>query len=136
MKKSIITMVGLLGWISVDAMAACTDPQIIGRTLNTLITSKTVCAISGTDKWQEYHNPNTELWDYKKGPNPPEKADPTSKVGNWSIATNKVTYTYTGGASYTYTIHGPAGGPYSFCTNGTEIVGGATFKSGLVSCGY
>jgi hypothetical protein len=56
-------------------------------------------------------------------------------VGTWSISRNFVSYCYTGGACYAYSVHGPAGGPYSFCTaNGTEVVSGATFKPGEASC--
>ena len=130
MKRLVVISIVLLAGISGEAVAACSDPQVTGSALTTLISGQTVCATRGTEKWQEQHRSDGTLWDYKKGPNDP--VDPTKQVGTWSIDTslNTVTYSYTGGPSYTYSVHGPAGGPYSFCTGGSETVGGATFTGG------
>lgn len=60
--------------------------------------------------------------------------DPSKQVGNWSIARNFVTYCYTGGTCYSFSVHGSGAGPYSFCyANGTEVVSGAMFKTGYTS---
>ena len=134
MKRLIITSIVLLAGISGEAMADCTAAQVTGRTLMSLISGNTVCAMRGSEKWQEQHRSGGALWDYKKGPG--DSVDPSEQVGTWSgnFSASNVTYNYTGGSSYTYTIHGPTGGPYSFCTNGTEVVSGATFKLGNNSC--
>jgi len=60
--------------------------------------------------------------------------DPSKQVGNWSIKGNVVTYCYTGGLCYSYSVHGLGAGLYSFCDGSTEVVRGAKFKPGLTSC--
>ena len=134
MKRLMVTSIILLAGISGEAMAACTAPtRVQGTALSTLITGKTVCAALGADKWQEQHRAGNQLWDYKKGPSDP--VDPSKQVGTWSIVANNVTYSYTGGASFTYSVHDD-GGTYSFCTapNGSIVVSGATFTGGITSC--
>ena len=45
-----------------------------------------------------------------------------------------MTYCYTGGTCYSFSVHGSGAGPYSFCyANGTEVVSGAMFKTGYTS---
>ncbi len=139
MKQLIITSLVLLAGISGEVMAGCaSNTQVINKKndpeLTTLISGQTVCATRGAEKWQEQHRVGAQLWDYKKGPT--DKLDPSKQVGNWSInLDNTVTYSYTGGPSYTYTVHSSSPGliipPYSFCTgpNGAEVVGGAFFTS-------
>lgn len=131
MKRLMVTSLVLLAGISGVAMADCnSNTKVTGSKLDDLIIGNTVCATRGAEKWQEQHRAGGALWDYKKGPS--DKVDPTKQVGTWSIAANNVTYSYTGGASYTYSVHGS--GPYSFCTGGAEIVSGATFLPGESSC--
>lgn len=123
----------LLAGISAQAGADCLpSSRVTGSALTNLVSGNTVCATSGTKSWQEQHRAGGQLWDYKKGPTDP--VDPSKQVGTWSIAANSVTYSYTNGPSYTYSIHG--NGPYSFCTgpNGTEVITGAYFKPGNASC--
>jgi len=135
MKRLMITSLVLLAGISGEATAACTaNTRVTGGALTALIAGNTVCATRGAEKWQEQHRGGAQLWDYKKGPPSPGNVDPTKQVGTWSISSNNVTYSYTGGPSYTYSVHGS--GPYSFCTapNGTEVVSGATFMPGNASC--
>lgn len=134
MKKSISTAVVLLAGLPSLAMANCTpSTRVTGAALTALITGNTVCAQRGSEVWQEQHRAGGQLWDYKMGPGHP--IDPSKQVGTWNIARNLVTYCYTGGKCYSYSVHGPAGGPYSFCfPNGTEVVSGAKFKPGNASC--
>ncbi|PWB59902.1 MAG: hypothetical protein C3F18_00520 [Nitrosomonadales bacterium] len=133
MKRLMVTSLVLLAGISGGAMADCnSNTKVTGSKLNLLITGNTVCAARGAEKWQEQHRAGGALWDFKKGPT--DKVDPTKQVGTWSIASNSVTYSYTGGPSYTYSVHGPEGGPYSFCSSGAEIVSGAMFLPGSSSC--
>jgi hypothetical protein len=146
MKRLMITSLVLLAGISGEVMAGCaSNTQVKNKNndpaLTNLIAGQTVCASrSTTERWQEQHRgsgTSGALWDYKKGASDP--VDPTKQVGTWSInLDDTVTYYYTGGPSYTYTVHSSTTGgnnpPYSFCTNGAEVVSGATFKLGESSC--
>ena len=138
MKRKIAIGIVLFAGVSGVVIAApncLSSNRVTGSALTTLISSNTVCATRGTDKWQEQHRSGAQLWDYKKGSSDP--VDPSKQVGTWSIASNNVTYSYTGGPSYTYTVHDEgSGASYSFCTGngGSVVVSGATFKSGNSSC--
>ena len=136
MKRQIAVGIVLFAGFSGGVIAApnCTTPnRVNGSALTTLISGNTVCATRGADKWQEQHRIGGQLWDFKKGSSDP--VDPSKQVGTWGIASNNVTYSYTGGPSYTYTVHDEGGGAsYSFCSNGSVVVSGATFKPGNSSC--
>ncbi len=134
MKKPILTAIVLLAGLPTLATAACTAAtRVTGAALTHLISGNTVCATRGSEVWQEQHRTDGTLWDYKRGPGHP--IDPSKQVGTWRIARNFVSYCYTGGSCYSYSVHGAGSGPYSFCfANGTEVVSGATFKTGLTSC--
>ena len=137
MHRLIVTTAVLLACISGQAAAICTAPsRVSGANLTKLIEGNTVCATRGSERWQEQHRAGGQLWDYKRGPTDP--IDPTKQVGTWSISMamgGTVTYSYTGGPNFTYSVHDEGGGAsYSFCSGGTEIVTGATFLSGSTSC--
>ena len=146
MKSLIITSITLFAaWGAGEAVAACTAPTRItgvqfqrlfqcGTTTCTGNIGSTVCANRGTEQWQEQHRVGGQLWDYKKGPT--DLVDPTKQVGTWSTASNLVTYTYTGGPSYIYSVHA-AGAGFDFCASvgsGLPTVSGATFKPGPTNC--
>jgi hypothetical protein len=139
MKHLMVTSAILLSWIAGEVMADCTNPtRVTGNALRTLIEGNTVCASVGADQWQEQHRAGGGLWDYKKGPDDP--VDPTAQVGEWSISRNEVIYSYylSGtediGPEYTYSVHDTGGGSYDFCAGGSEVVTGAAFRAGEVSC--
>jgi hypothetical protein len=139
MKHLMVTVAILLSWIADEAIADCTNQtRVTGNALRTLIEGNTVCASVGADQWQEQHRVGGGLWDYKKGPDDP--VDPSAQVGKWDIDANEVTYFYylSGtediGAKYTYTVHDTGGGSYDFCDGESEVVTGATFLPGEVSC--
>ena len=135
MKRQIAVGILLVTGFSGGVFAApncASNSRVNGNTLTTLVSGHTVCATRGTDKWQEQHRSGAQLWDYKKGASDP--VDPSKQVGTWSIGSNSVTYSYTGGPSYTYSIHEEGGGTYSFCSSGSVVVSGATFKQGNSSC--
>jgi len=129
---SIVALAGFTGVAIAQTGGCATNTRVTGSALTNLVSGNTVCATRGADRWQEQHRTGGQLWDFKKGPSDP--IDPTVQVGTWSIAANSITYSYTGGPSFTYSVHGS--GPYSFCTapNGTEVVSGASFLSGSSSC--
>lgn len=60
-----------------------TAPNNGAGNLQSFIRGATVCLARGADRWQEYHGPNGDLIDYKRGPNDP--MDPTKKVGTWGV---------------------------------------------------
>lgn len=132
MEKLRLTIIFLMMSIPWSAFAACTGTPLDAATLTTLIDGKTVCGRSGTDTWQEEHRVGGDLYDYKKGPNDP--IDPEEKVGTWNISSGMghgagaVTYTYSGGDSFSYLVYDNGGGAYSFCGAGGVIVD-ATVKS-------
>lgn len=107
-----------------------------------ILPGKTVCATFGANQWQEYHNPNGDLVDFKRGANHP--VDPTTKVGTWAITgtgnSAQVQHTY-GGVPYSFAIYGTKTGgnfdlnmPFDFC--GSSNVTNASIKTGQVSCGF
>ena len=104
-----------------QAMAACTGPALSQAALSTALTSNTVCAIRGADRWQELHQPGGDLIDYKRGPT--DKVDPSEKVGTWSVASNgQLTYNYGSGGSYRFSVRANGGTSYSFCGIGTADI--------------
>lgn len=145
MKPLIIatTLVMTLAGLPSAATAACSSPAAtrVGSIadLTTLLSGKTVCVRSTkpgwTWEWQEVHQANGDLVDYKKGPSDP--VDPSKKVGTWTISGNDggqravVTHLYLGGQSYGYTVWknvNVTDNTHSFCIGATEVV--ATIKSG------
>ncbi len=94
-----------------------------------LLTNRMVCANVGNEKWQEHHNPNGQLWDYKLGSDP---RDPSAPVGTYTIANNLVTYNY-GSESYTYAVCAVGNSSYTFCGQ-RAIAGAKVGGSGLTAC--
>ena len=126
--------------LPVAAFADCTNnPTSNGALspgqLTALLGGKTAC-VAGGFGWenQEYHSGTSSgsIIDYKHGAPAPGKVDPTTTIGTYSIGGStygQVTYSYTGGPSYTYYVLGnsapvtPRAGTYYFCTafGGTPI---------------
>lgn len=142
-KRIMLANIFLLTGITNEAMAGCGSGlgQVVA--LNTLLNDHMVCYSNGSDwVWQEHHNPNAELWDYKKGAS--DTIDPSAKVGTWSIdSTNPldpmVIYDYGSGSAYTFRVYDNLGGTYDFCGAGTTTtdIHNATIltSNGLISCG-
>ncbi|NWG73534.1 MAG: hypothetical protein HXY24_02830 [Rubrivivax sp.] len=99
--------------------------------LQTLLSGRVVCAVLGTDRWQEWHATTGALVDYKRGSG--DAVDPTKQVGTWSTSgsggNTVVTYSYTGGSSYSFTVCRPSGSapaasspvtPVAFCGSGNQ----------------
>lgn len=95
--------------------------------LQALLRGQTICAIRGSERWQEDHRAAGALWDYKKGPN--DKVDPSKQVGTWDVTgrgTNTiVTYNYGEPPTYSFTVHQNSDGTYSFCNTqtGEDVIG-------------
>ncbi|MDD5274751.1 MAG: hypothetical protein PHR16_01560 [Methylovulum sp.] len=143
MKRFILTGIVLLGGVTGEALAICAGTKFTASSQTvTLLSGKTICQrpTPASDwEWQEYHTPTVafvgNIIDYKKGPADP--VDPTKTVGTYSInSRGGITYTYTGGGSYAFTIFDQGSGVYNFCdaTGNTVQVSGATVKPGQVSC--
>jgi len=134
MKVLLISLTLALSGMSGSAFAACggaNNPQLSQNALRTLLQGQTLCAKSGSDRWQEEHlgGPNSgALFDYKLGPNHP--VDPREQVGTWSISggsTGIVTHSYTGGGAYTYQVYDNQNGTYDFC--GSATITNATVRA-------
>ena len=126
------------GSITGESKATCDDTNWVNptSTLSTLLLGNTVCGkeVGGTDQWQEEHRSGSggELWERAKGPSDP--VDPSHRVGTWTLdGTNgrpTVRYDYTGGSSYTFSVHSNGGDNYSFCDGSTEVATATIITSG------
>lgn len=105
------------------------------------IIGKTMCATSGNDRWQEFHQGTSgdttgALIDYKKGPN--DKVDPSQTVGSWSYnnAGNNtlLVHSYGGSSSYSWAVCGSNGGPYTLVSTSGVTVTNVTVKAGQTGC--
>jgi hypothetical protein len=136
MKRGIcVFAVSSLGLVaSQAALGACPGASRLNQAeLRRVFEGNTTCAVRGNERWQEQHRVGGELWDYKKGPNDP--LDPTTKVGNWSIAGAgtgaTMVYNYGPAGTSIYDVY-QNGANYSFCGAGGEVM--VTVKAGLTSC--
>jgi hypothetical protein len=122
--------------ISVSGQATASTTQGSPSTLAPALAGKTVCVgASPTFTSQEYHSGTTggSIIDYKRGSSDPK--DPTTTIGSWSVSGNQVTYTYTSGGSYSYTVWQQSGGTtFDFCNGTTAIVSAASIKAGQTGC--
>jgi hypothetical protein len=134
--SSCIVLAGLVG----EAAADCTNNQVTGAALPTLLENRMVCGVrvgaaaNDKNKWQEHHAGTSggSLVDYKRGADP---RDPSETVGTWSVSGNTVTHTYTGGNSYAWTVYRiGATDNYSFCDGATEVVRANISLTGIQAC--
>ena len=128
----------LLGGLSVAAGASgqpsCSPPgdTMVANT-NALLSGKYICATRGSEGWQELHEVGGVLWDWKRGPS--HALDQTKIVGTWvgSDTDGTVTYTYTGGTSYTWRVCrviGPSAAAYNLRSATAGTILGATLVAG------
>lgn len=135
-KASSVASTLVLGclWLSSEALAGCISGQLNQSQLQITLSNNTVCAVRGSDSWQELHQSGGALIDYKLGPGHP--VDPSEQVGSWSIAGTganaTVVYNYGSGGTYTYKVYQNGGNNYSFCVGATELL--ATVKTGGGTC--
>lgn len=119
-----------LGGLSMSGLAAAAcQGQGINATAASALSGKTLCVTKQNgDRFQEFHAPGGDLFDYKRGPG--HAVDPTKKVGTWSAAGNNVVYTYGPGLVYQYTVY-RRGNTNTFCLegNGEEIRPSAVLDS-------
>jgi hypothetical protein len=126
MKKLLLTT--LLMTSSVNVFAACSGTLVSDA--NATLSGKTLCVgSSGAWENQEYHQAGGALIDYKMGAG--HSVDPTTQIGTWSASGASVTYSYTDGGSFIYSVYDLTGGNY--CLQGATDVT-ATAKNGQVAC--
>ena len=98
-------------------------PQLSDSDIAALLVGATACyPASAPFTNQEYLSGamSGTITDYKKGPADP--IDPSANIGTYGIAggvSGQITYSYTGGPSYTYSVFGPTSGIYDFCPSGS-----------------
>lgn len=103
---------------SAAAAVTCGGTPVTGTALSSLITGNTVCASRGGDRWQEEHHVGGVLKDFKKGPSDP--MDPTKTIGIWNISSDSVVYNYSGGQTYSFTVHHIVDTTFGFCKAGVD----------------
>lgn len=131
-----LLLLGVVGHAT--AQVACPAGSTRVMAVGPLVAGNTLCAVRGSDRWQEQHRgsgSNGELWDYKLGPGNP--VDPTKVVGTWSAtngANSSLTHTYTGGSSFSWLVC-QVGTTYTLVSTGTAgTITGATVLAGQTSC--
>ena len=117
--------------------AAQTCPSNTSRVQNvgSLVGNNTMCAVRGTDRWQEFHQSGGALIDWKLGSNL-ASVDPTKQVGTWTSSngsSSTVTHTYTGGPSYTWAICQVTDNNYTL-VSANDSVSGVSIRTGQVAC--
>ena len=116
--------------------ATNTETQGSAGSVAAVVSGKTVCVgASGARTNQEYHDPNGNITDWKKGAADPK--DPTKTIGTWSISGNNIVYTYTAGSTGTYSLWLQSGGTsYDWCNGATTVVNVTTANilPGQVAC--
>lgn len=103
-----------------------------------LVGGNTLCAARNGERWQEYHqgNSNGSLIDWKRGPTDP--VDPTETVGAWSAqngSNSSLTHTYTGGLSFSWLVCQATPTTYTLVSLGAAgTITGATIRGGQGAC--
>lgn len=124
-----------------QAQSACSASpgvvQLSNAQISTLLLGKMVCGVAGasypgsaSDRFQEEHLANGDLFDYKLGPGHP--VDPREKVGTWALGGAQVDvpvviHRYSPSIAFTWTVFGPAvnvpgTSVYSFCSGNAQHV--------------
>ena len=135
----IAAALGVFGAPAHAQMACAASAGVVRLTnaqVSALLTGRTVCGVPGagysgspSDRWQEEHLANGDLFDYKRGPGHP--VDPREKVGTWAVRTGflgpqGVSHRYAS-ATFNWDVYGPAANTpgisvYSFCVGIVEHV--------------
>lgn len=103
--------------------------------IQTLLSNNTVCAVLGSDRWQEWHN-GASFFELGNNFATPDLAGTWSASGTGANAI--VTYAYSGGGgTWAYNVC-QNGANVHFCTAtvGGRNVTNATVKTGKASCGF
>ncbi len=116
------------------SQAVCSGQPLTKAQIDAIVTGNTVCGRPGasypggaasSDRWQEEHMANLQLWDYKLGPG--HAIDPRKQVGTWSTAAairsdpDSITHAYSPTVAFTWLMFGPVTNVpgtsvYLFCT--------------------
>ncbi len=109
MKTNLFAAILLSGVTGVAGAVDCGSTPLTDAVVsldNTLVCGT---AASGSDTWQEEHHTGGDLREYAQGPGDP--IDPSHDVGTWSGAGGAITYNYTGGPSYTFSVYADNANP-------------------------
>lgn len=137
-----------LAAFSLPAHAQCTASGAVVKLSNpeitALVSGRTVCGVPGasypgapSDRFQEEHLANGDLFDYKRGPGHP--VDPREKVGTWSVGQGfagvpGIVHSYAS-VAFNWAVFGPATNVagtsvYSFCSGAAEHVRAVVVATG------
>ncbi len=134
-KLMVAGLIGVAAAGSAVAQTACPcaggSGVLLGQTqLAADLTGNTVCAVLGTERWQEWHD-GTSLFELGENFASPDL------VGSWSTtASGQVIYNYGSGGAYTYAVC-KEGLNHHFCgaSFGGRDVTNATVRPGKATCG-
>ncbi|MBK9234589.1 MAG: hypothetical protein IPO19_00425 [Rhodoferax sp.] len=138
---TVLAMSVAAAMLSSAAMAqlACPANTTRVQTLTAVVGGKTMCAASGGDRWQEWHNGSNAgpLVDYKRGPG--HAVDPTETVGTFIAidgASSRLTHIYSGGGTYSWIVCADATNTFYtlVSTGGAPTITGVTLLPGLIAC--
>ena len=132
-----LVMVGFLGVAATGSAVAqnicpCVggSATLLGQSaVNTALSGNTVCAVLGSERWQEWHN-GASIFELGENFANPDLA------GSWSTSSaGEVTYNYGSGGTYTYAMC-QDGSDFHFCgaVFGGRNVLNATLRTGKASC--
>jgi hypothetical protein len=133
LRKALLATMACVAGAGAVAQPACQTGETEVQNTNALLSDAYLCAVRGTDSWQEFHQAGGKLFDWKRGPGHP--VDPTKEVGSWGTAQGTVTHTY-GSTSYVWRVCrvGPqAGATYTLRSQTAGVISGATVVSGSVN---
>lgn len=138
---TVLAMSVAAAMLSSAAMAqlACPANTIRVQTLSTVVSGKTMCAASGGDRWQEWHNGTGAgpLVDYKQGPG--HAVDPTGPVGTWVAVdgpNSLLMHTYSGAGTFAWIVCANSTNTlYTLVSDsGAPTITGVTLRPGLIAC--
>ncbi len=137
MKTNIVAAILLSGVTGIAGAADCNSTLLLDAAVT--LNERLVCGSSATnsDTWQEEHQSGGDLWERARGASDP--IDHSRKVGTWSGNGSTVTYNYTGGSSFTFSVYADNASPsgtsvdVAFC-NGNVLVATAIVRENTSIC--
>ncbi len=126
---TVLILLGLAATSQAYAGCPCTGSTRLNQTqIQSELNGNTVCAIFGSERWQEWHSGGSIL---ELG------NDPNGEVaGTWSVAGNgpnaTVVYNYGTGGTYSYSVCKNADSSFDFC--GDRLITNASVKPGKGGC--
>ena len=121
--KQVSYLIAAMAAAAVPAQASCDGSggyvELSGAQIRSLVNTSIVCYPAVPPYTNQEAHAGGIITDYKQGPTDP--VDPSVQVGTYTVPigpTAQITYSYTGGGTYAYTVWGistSGPGSYDFC---------------------